>query len=220
MIKLINGNVQGAGGVVVPNGSITLQLTQDAALIASPGQVVSAIPITFKFDSSGNLLGSCQVWSNAELTPQTQYTVTFYDQSGARLTQPVFWQFTQAAGTTVDIGTMVPTPGGISFSTPFSQIGQLALVTFSATPVFSALSVSGFKIILTGNVSSSTFVNGIAGGYYTFVIVQDASGGRTFAWPPNVKNPQTIDPTPNAINVQTFYFDGTNAYPIGPMTVN
>src|SRR6185437_4183412 len=97
MINLTNGSVQNAGGVGVPNGKIVLQLNSDCTVIASPGTVVSAIPITFRFDANGNLLGSCKIYSNAELTPNTTYTVNLYDADGARInSQPLTWQFTQS----------------------------------------------------------------------------------------------------------------------------
>jgi hypothetical protein len=55
----------------------------------------------------------------------TYYLVTFYDQSGARINlTPMWWQFTQPANTTVDIGEMIPflTVGGnvIFYPTSFT----------------------------------------------------------------------------------------------------
>jgi hypothetical protein len=94
---------------------------------------------------------------------------------------------------------------------------------FSATPTFSARSagqVQGFQITLTGNVTSSTLSGAAAGQLLVFKIVQDATGGRTFVWPTNVLNAGTPEPAANTISLQAFYFDGTNAYPAGPMTVN
>lgn len=97
-------------------------------------------------------------------------------------------------------------------------------VAFSATPVFavpSGLQSSVlFTITLAGNVTSSTFSGAVAGQIITFKIIQDSTGSRTFVWPTNVKNAQSPDPTANSINVQSFSFDGTNAYPLGGMTVN
>lgn len=118
MIKLVGGNVQSLAGLVVPRGKVILTLSGDASILASPfGLVMSSIPITFQFDDSANLLGTCQIWSNAELTPATQYTVTFYDADGARINQaPLYWQFAQTIGQTVDIGTIVP------FANPLATI--------------------------------------------------------------------------------------------------
>lgn len=174
MIKLINGNTQTAGGVAVPNGSITLQLTADATLIASPGQVVSAVPIRFKFDATGNLLGSCQIWSNAELSPQTQYQVFFYDQNGADISKPILWQFNNAAGATVDIGTMVAaTTGGATIPAPLAIPPIYVNLTGDPCANIIAAMVAnpgGADIVLpagTGTCSqpSYTLPNNGAGGY-------------------------------------------------------
>lgn len=219
MINLINGNFQDASGNLLARGTLTLQPTADAAVVASPGQVVNAIPISFPI-VNGVLSGKCQIYSGVELTPQIQYLVTVYDANGARLTNTVLWFFTQPAGSTVDVGTMIAQQGGPSLSYLLGQV----TVPFSATPVFQG-PASGFVITLTGSVSSSTLLGMSASQIVTFKIVQDPTGGRAFAWPANVINPVQIDGTgqlsaANAIVVQSFYFDGTNLYPIGPATLN
>jgi hypothetical protein len=214
LITLINGNIQSAGAVLNANGSMVFQLTQDARTIAAPGYVVAAIPVTFRFDANGNLLGSCRIWSNAELQPQTQYSVTFYDKNNSRLGSAL-WQFDQAAGSTVDIGTMTSiTQGGASVSFPFGQQSQ----TSAATMSFSASSFTQFLNTMISNVSSSSMLGGIAGAYYTFIFAQDGTGGHTFTWPANVIDPQAIDTAPNAVCQQAFCFDGTNFRPIGPQS--
>jgi hypothetical protein len=90
-------------------------------------------------------------------------------------------------------------------------------VGFSATPVFNGANNLNFITTLTGNVTSSTFSNGVVGQIYTFMIKQDAVGGRVFTWPANVKGAGTIDPTPNAVNIQQFQYDGSFLYPVGNM---
>lgn len=104
--------------------------------------------------------------------------------------------------------------GGASFNS--------AAVAFNATPTFNATSVASqlFKMTLTGNVTSSTLAGATAGQIITFEITQDGTGNRTFVWPVNVVNPMVIDGTANAINVQSFIYDGTNATPISAGTSN
>jgi hypothetical protein len=87
-------------------------------------------------------------------------------------------------------------------------------VSFSATPAFTFGSgaTTTSKITLTSNVTSSTITGGSAGQLTTFVICQDATGGRTFAWPTNFFGNMTIGSTLSKCNVQTFTFDGTNYY--------
>lgn len=96
-------------------------------------------------------------------------------------------------------------------------------VSFSSTPTFNAAGVTGFKLTLSGNVTSSTFSNGIAGSIYTFELVQNGTGGYTFVWPTNVLGGMTLSGAAllaNETTVQCFYFDGTNAYALGPGMVN
>lgn len=119
MIFLTKGNTQTLGGLIVPGGSLQLVLQTDCTIIATPfGQVLSGIPKRFSFDSTGNLLGTCPIWSNAELSPSTGYLVNFYDADGARINaNPFVWVFSQTIGQSVDIGTMVSTStSGPSYS--------------------------------------------------------------------------------------------------------
>jgi hypothetical protein len=99
-------------------------------------------------------------------------------------------------GTTITI-----TSGGVISS---SQ-GTLQTVTYSATPVFNASLGGAFNLTLTGNVTSSTFTNGLSGPVLvSFRIIQDGTGGRTFVWPSNVRNGGVISPAANARSVQLF----------------
>lgn len=96
-------------------------------------------------------------------------------------------------------------------------------VTFSNSPTFDASQGNSFKITLTGNVTSSTLSNAIAGQFITFEIIQDSSGNHTFIWPANVVGGINFADSvlnANAVIIQTFYFDGTNAYAIAPGMVN
>ena len=138
-ITLINGYPQGPNSLIVPNGSISFQLNVDATVVAAPGGFVAAdLVVVFQFNSAGqiqpNTGNAAQIYSNAELNPQdssglgTYYLVTFYDQNGARLNKnPMWWQFPEAAGSTVDISQMIPfsTVGGnvIFYPTLFGPPG-------------------------------------------------------------------------------------------------
>jgi len=91
------------------------------------------------------------------------------------------------------------------------RLGTLTTVTFSATPIFDASAASTFKLTLTGNVTSSTLTNAVAGEPLAFEICQDATGGRTFIPPANVQGWVTIPIGANACVLETFIYDGTNA---------
>jgi hypothetical protein len=95
----------------------------------------------------------------------------------------------------------------------------LVLIPFSATPVINATQGLQFKIVLTGNVTSSTFINGASGPTIIVVrIVQDGVGGHTFAWPSNMLNAGTPNTDANSTSVQMFAVntDGS-ATAVGPM---
>lgn len=121
MITLINGHIQNQSGLAVPDGSISFQLNVDAIVLAAPYGIIPAEQVVvFQFDVNGNILPNspavaAQIYSNAELNPQntnglgTYYLVTFYDANGARINvRPLWWQFPQAAGATVDISRLTP----------------------------------------------------------------------------------------------------------------
>jgi len=92
----------------------------------------------------------------------------------------------------------------------------LVSVAFSATPVFDAFAGLTFEMTLTGNVTSSSVANGTAGNTITFIIRQDGTGGRTFAWPANFKGASLIAPDANLYSVQSFVFDGSAWHANGP----
>lgn len=119
-----------------------------------------------------------------------------------------------------DVANGIPQLNGAALI-PATLVAPSAIVgvPYTSTPIFNAQLGSIFKIVLTGNVSSSTFPNGILGEpIITFRIVQDSIGGRTFVWPSNVRNAGVIDSTPNSISVQIFSMDTDGSLDaIGPI---
>lgn len=84
-------------------------------------------------------------------------------------------------------------------------------VAFSSTPAFDA-SKGGLQFItLTGNVTSSTLVNAVAGEMVAFKVCQDSTGARLFVWPANVKNAAPVPAAASACLNQSFVYDGANA---------
>jgi hypothetical protein len=100
--------------------------------------------------------------------------------------------------------------------------GGLVTVAFAAAPTFDASQGCDFEMTLTGNVvGPSVISNTIGGRIYTFTLIQDGVGNRTFVWPVAVKNASIINPALNSISVQSFIArNNGNLYPIGPMTYN
>jgi hypothetical protein len=112
-----------------------------------------------------------------------------------------------------------PTTGNIDYSldstlVPTTAISLVPLppATFSPTPIFSHASGSIQSVLLTGNVTSSTFTNGITAQDVTFHICQDATGSRTFVWPTTFHGTMTIGSTASKCNDQTFWWDGAAAW--------
>lgn len=86
-------------------------------------------------------------------------------------------------------------------------------VTFSATPTFNAGICNGWKITLTGNVTSSTLSGALIGEPLYFEVCQDATGGRSFVPPSNVLSWKAISTAINTCTLQIYWYDGTNALP-------
>jgi hypothetical protein len=99
-------------------------------------------------------------------------------------------------------------------------LDQLTL-PFSATPTFDAGRTSVFVMVLTGNVTSSTLANGRPGQPLRFILRQDGTGARTFAWPTIVKGAMVISAGANTTSAQDFCVDGSNgnAYATSPGVV-
>lgn len=93
-----------------------------------------------------------------------------------------------------------------------ADISGLQPVAFSATPVFNAAlnALPTFTMTLTGNVTSSSVTNPTGGQRIAFIITQDATGSRTFAWPSNFRGASDIAPAASNVSVQEFLYDGTN----------
>jgi hypothetical protein len=101
-----------------------------------------------------------------------------------------------------------------------SPSAGVAVVSYSATPTFDLSLGSLQKITLTGNVTSSTASNPMAGAIYTWEICQDATGSRTFVFPGSFKGTMNIGSTASTCSVQSFVYDGSNYYATTPGVVN
>ena len=113
----------------------------------------------------------------------------------------------------------MPTPSNGKHASAFALAG-FADINYTATPAFDGAAANTFKIILKGNVSHSELSNATAGEQLNFIVCQDASGGRSFAWPKNVKGGAILGTTGGTCSAQSFIFDGTNAYAISAAIVN
>jgi hypothetical protein len=97
-------------------------------------------------------------------------------------------------------------------------------VSYSATPTFNASGANPiqavFQMTLTGNVTSSTFLNGSAGQTVIFILKQDSVGGHTFVGPSGIYFPN-ISTAASTISVASFIIDASGGfYATAPMSVS
>jgi hypothetical protein len=162
------------------------------------------------------------LWGNDVITPaNTYYVITIFDDKN-NILQSAAYVFTGAL--TADLSTLPqaaigPAPSGVNGG----EVNVAATPGYvAATPQFNCGLVNGpveFYLLLTANVASSTLLANYAGQIVMFRIAQNGTGGWTFVWPSNVKNPGIISAAANATTSQAFFVgsDG-NAYPLGPQT--
>lgn len=132
----------------------------------------------------------------------------------------LFQAFANKNFTTSDSNLSTLTAQCANFLTTADIVPAQITVSYSPTPVFDGGAASGFRIALSGNVTSSTFINQIPGRIYTFFIVSNNPGVYTFAWPSLVSNPPDVQ-TESVGNLLTYQFisDGTNLYPLSTMLI-
>jgi hypothetical protein len=156
------------------------------------------------------------LWGNDVITPAgTGYVITIFDDQ-MNVLQSGAYVFTGTID--ADLSTLPQAfPSAVS-----SVTGSEVTLQPTTTPAFDCGLVNGpveFYLLLTGNVTSSTLLPNFAGQLVLFRLVQDATGGRTFAWPSNVENPSVIDGAAGSTTAQAFFVAGNgNAYPLGPAT--
>jgi hypothetical protein len=194
MITLINGGYRTADNQPIAGAKLVLQLSSDAQLIAT-GHVVYGIKKEILLDASGNAPAT-QIYSNAELTPSTHYTVTLLSASGSHLwARPQRWQFSEAAGSTVDIGS-IPESNASSPSYPDAVVKNLS---GAQTIASGSLSVpDGFVGPLTGSVVGNT--TGTHTGPVTGNLTGDSAGTHV--------GPVTGNLTGNSAGVHTGDVNG------------
>jgi len=156
---------------------------------------------------------------NDEIAPAgTYYTVQVKDENGDTA-QINAYRFLSVPST-YDLNLIDPyDPNQPPPPLPPILTNLLQIVPPSNGMVFDGTTYIGFKTTLTGDVTSSVTQNMQPGNLYTFIVVQDATGGHIFTWPATVHNATMVDPLPNTTTIQTFVADENHAlWPIGPGT--
>lgn len=135
--------------------------------------------------------------------------------SGTPSVTTVKWGAAGFAGG-LNIGTGAFTAGNGSFSGRVtSGLGKQTLAANGAV-TFNSNTASQFQCTLQANATSSSISNppgSNISGLLTISWTQDATGGRTYAWPTNCKfagGSAPSDTTANKTTSVTFWYDGTN----------
>ena len=162
MITLTAGHFQAADGSPLAHGNIAFQLNLDATIIAAPyGFIPASDIVVFQLDANGDIESGADIYSNAELNPQnasglgTYYSVTVYDANNSRMNiSPMFWQFTEAANSTVDISNMTAyfTGGNIIYYPIPSSSGSGTVTSVGFIDDTDIFSVTGSPITTSGSI--------------------------------------------------------------------
>jgi hypothetical protein len=153
------------------------------------------------------------------------------DEFDAATANKLFYQLSTMVAA---LGTMLAQKGYTNSDANFNQLvavlsniqtsadikPALLVIPYGPTQTFDCSKANGFQTELSGNVTSTSVVNVSPGQIVTFIIIQNETGGHTFAWPTSgMLGTTPIESTATSRNVQTFIgaTDGTLS-PIGPMT--
>jgi hypothetical protein len=156
---------------------------------------------------------------NDDIAPAgTYYTVAIKDSNGD-IAQINAYRFTSNTSS-YDLTLIDPyDPNQPPPPLPPLITNQLEIVAPADNMVFDGTAYTAFKTTLASSVTIPSIQNMLPGNLYTFIIVQDATGGHVFDWPATVHNPARVCPTPSSFSVQTFVADDNeNLWAIGPGT--
>jgi hypothetical protein len=114
--------------------------------------------------------------------------------------------------TSLSVGTGANSSASVTFRGQyFSELIDDGTLTTDSTINWS--SGNEHKITLGANIVLS-FSNGVTGGRYVLLVVQDSTGSRTVTWTTSVKwgnaGVSTLSTTASKVDLFTFLFDGTN----------
>lgn len=167
---------------------------------------------------------SIALFGNDVIAPANTFYVISVLDANKNVVQAVPYQF--SGSFTGDLSTVAPYNFVPVVPIAPTVTAGLVTVPYALIPTFdcSLVSPSGlvtFEMTLTGNVTSSNITNVQAGQLVTFILIQDATGGRTFVYPAVVNNTTDINPAVSGITVQSFIARANGSlYPVGPATYN
>lgn len=146
MTKTVTGTWQFPDGSAVANGTLYLQLTQDANVV-STGQIAPRI-VQITLDATGSIPAATVVFANDELTPSgTLYQVAVTQQGGGRVYGPELYSITGTSP--ISLNSFVPLTSGV-----FVSVG----------PKFQQFTANGTFTIPNGITQVKVTVLGAGGG--------------------------------------------------------
>jgi hypothetical protein len=224
-------------GAIQPNSTLTAQLCgygSQVPRVAGTALIAKTSPLPVKAGVTGFI--SETIWGNDVITPAgTYYTFAVTDDRGNTI-QLNAYQFAGVGTFDLSntalydpqppaifaVNPVLLNPPGSALQTINGSItingnlivtgtinggGAIYTVPYAASVTFNGNLGGSFKLTLSGDVVSS-FVSNMAGKLIVPIrIIQDAVGGRNFAWPANVRGHGDISPAPNARSVQLFAVD-------------
>ena len=145
--------------------------------------------------------------------PGTYYTVTQTNENGD-ITQVNALRFT--AGGYYDLSLQPPyDPNQNPPPLPELVGNELLVIGPNWNMVFPGDTYTTFQTTIGGDITEPTTENMVPGNLYTFIIVQDGTGGHLFVWPPTMFNATPVNSEASSMTIQTFVCDGTgNLYAI------
>ncbi|NTW31244.1 MAG: immunoglobulin domain-containing protein [Bacteroidetes bacterium] len=202
----------GCGNITSNTATVTVHPIFTAGSILTTGETIN---------NNGNpgLIGSSTVASGGDETISYQWQISttssstgFGDISGATSAS-----YDPPSGLTATTWYRRQAKDG-ACNTSFTASSGVWLVMV-ATPATVDWNNSNVQEITLAADRSLIFANGKSGGVYTFIIKQDATGGKTIIWPTDVKwvdsSTPTLSPTGNTVDIIKFVYDGINYFETG-----
>jgi hypothetical protein len=135
----------------------------------------------------------------------TYYTITIKDGNGDTI-QVNAYVFLDSQ--TYNLNTVQPfDPALPLMPLPPLIVNEMLTVPASDLMTFDGSNYTTFKTVLHSDVLHATWSGMVPGNLYTFIILEDGTGGWQFTWGATVHNGTMIKHDPNAQTVQTFVAD-------------
>jgi len=199
----VTGNVSGSAG------SATTATTAATANALNAANSYSVVGITATGGFTGNVTGNVSGSAGSATTATTanalnaanSYSVVGITASGAITAVGL----TSSSGLTVNSG--VSSLQGAA--TPTS------VLTYGATTTVNCSLSNAFRVVMTGNITTLTINNAADGQGITIRFKQDATGGRTVAWPASFRwnggSIPSLSTAANSIDMLTAAYDSADS---------